>query len=41
MQSSVVWSVSLQSAHGVTGVSVQAMMYAICKDGSSWSHLAP
>ena len=29
------------SAHGVTGVSVRAMMYAICKDGSSRSHLAP
>ena len=40
-QSSVVWSVSLQSAHEVTGVSARAMTYAIWRDGSNWSHLAP
>ena len=40
-QSSVVWCASLQCVHGVTGVSARAMMLAICKDGSNWSHLAP
>ena len=39
-QSSVVWSTSLQMAHGVMGASACDAMYAICRDGSSWSHFA-
>ena len=34
-QSSVLWSTSLQIAHGVIGVSAWDAMYAMCREGSS------